>query len=485
MEKPLVSVIMPVYNAEEYLEEAVDSVIASNYSPLELILVDDGSADRSYHLAQQLAEKADTGVIKVYKQPNAGPCVARNYAVSLAKGKYIFPLDADDRVGPDFFAEAVDVMEADNGVKVVYSHAEFFGERTGEWKLAPYSRSLLARKNMIPISAMYRRSDWVRVGGYCKEIIAREDWEFWISILKNGGEVVRLSQVGLYYRVRSGSNRISDRALKRHVVDTLNKRHPDFFVRELGGPLHYQRSWSRLFNTFSRIIHPRRIFVNPAFKELSSFMQALPVFFKNEGTTIYKGRNELKLFERGGRELIVKSYQVPHLINRIAYNSFRASKARRSYRYAEMLRQIGVGTPKPVGFYSTGTWLLFGSSYFVSLKSECPYTYRDFATHTFEHQEEILRAIARTTATLHEHGILHKDYSAGNILFTDEGNDIKVEIIDLNRIRFGTVNMEEGCRNFERLPGTHEVFAILADEYAKSRGFDVKKCLELIEQAHK
>ena len=59
MEKPLVSVIMPVYNAEEYLEEAVDSVIASNYSPLELILVDDGSADRSYHLAQQLAEKAD------------------------------------------------------------------------------------------------------------------------------------------------------------------------------------------------------------------------------------------------------------------------------------------------------------------------------------------------------------------------------------------------------------------------------------------
>ena len=214
-------------------------------------------------------------------------------------------------------------------------------------------------------------------------------------------------------------------------------------------------------------------------------MQALPVFFKNEGTTIYKGRNELKLFERGGCELIVKSYQVPHFINRIAYNSFRASKARRSYRYAEMLRQIGVGTPKPVGFYSTGTWLLFGSSYFVSLKSECPYTYRDFATHTFEHQEEILRAIARTTATLHEHGILHKDYSAGNILFTDDGNDIKVEIIDLNRIRFGTVNMEEGCRNFERLPGTHEMFAILADEYAKSRGFDVKKCLELIEQAHK
>lgn len=293
-----------------------------------------------------------------------------------------------------------------------------------------------------------------------------------------------MSQVGLFYRVRSGSKRISDRALKRHVVDTLNKRHPDFFAQELGGPLRYQRSWSRVFNTFSRIIHPRRVFVNPVFKELYSFMQVLPVLFENEGTTIYKGRNELKLFKREGRELIVKSYQLPHLINRIAYNSFRASKARRSYRYAEMLRQIGVGTPQPVGFYSTGTWLLFGSSYFVSLKSECPYTYRDFATHIFEHKEEILRAIARTTATLHEHGILHKDYSAGNILFTDEADDIKVEIIDLNRMRFGKVNMEEGCKNFERLPGTHEMFVVLADEYAKSRGFDAKKCLELIEKAH-
>lgn len=70
---------------------------------------------------------------------------------------------------------------------------------------------------------------------------------------------------------------------------------------------------------------------------------------------------------------------------------------------------------------------------FCRFESECPYTYRDFATHIFEHKEEILRAIARTTATLHEHGILHKDYSAGNILFTDEADDIKVEIIDLNR----------------------------------------------------
>lgn len=51
-------------------------------------------------------------------------------------------------------------------------------------------------------------------------------------------------------------------------------------------------------------------------------------------------------------------------------------------------------------------------------------------------------------------------------------------------MRFGNVGIEAGCKNFERLPGTHEMFAILAEEYAKARGFDVQTCLELIEQAH-
>lgn len=77
-------------------------------------------------------------------------------------------------------------------------------------------------------------------------------------------------------------------------------------------------------------------------------------------------------------------------------------------------------------------------------------------------------------------GYLHKDYSRGNILFRRTDKGVEVEIIDLNRIRFRTVDMEEGCRNFERLPGTPEMFAILADEYAKARGFDANECLKLI-----
>lgn len=483
MAKPLVSVVIPVYNMEEFLEETLDSVLSSDYPNFEVIVMDDGSKDRSLEIAESYKSRYEN--VRVYTQANSGVATARNHAISRAGGVYILPVDADNRISKELIHSAVDILESDPEVKVVCPRAEFFGDRSGEWVLPPFSLSLLARKNMMDTCAVYRKSEWERIGGYCAEIVAREDWEFWISMLKDGGKVVKLPEIGLFYRVREQSKRVTDRLLKKHVIDVLNRRHPDFFERELGGPLRYQRSWSRLINRISRIIHPRRVFVGDDFQDLSSFVRVLPVHFENGGTLIYEGRNKLKEFEIHGRKLIVKSYQLPHLINRVVYNSFRASKARRSYQYAQMLRKAGIGSPAPVGFYSTGTWLLFGRSYFVSLKSECPYTYRNLLEETFTgDKEKVLRAIARTTAALHENGFLHKDYSGGNILFRKTDKGIEVEIIDLNRMRFGKVDIETGCKNFERLPGTHEMFVILADEYAKVRGFDADRCLELIEKSH-
>ena len=468
---------------EEFLEETLDSVLSSDYPNFEVIVMDDGSKDRSLEIAESYKSRYEN--VRVYTQANSGVATARNHAISKAGGVYILPVDADNRISKELIHSAVDILESDPEVKVVCPRAEFFGDRSGEWVLPPFSLSLLARKNMMDTCAVYRKSEWERIGGYCAEIVAREDWEFWISMLKDGGKVVKLPEIGLFYRVREQSKRVTDRLLKKHVIDVLNRRHPDFFERELGGPLRYQRSWSRLINRISRIIHPRRVFIGDDFQDLSSFVRVLPVHFENGGTLIYEGRNKLKEFEIHGRKLIVKSYQLPHLINRIVYNSFRASKARRSYQYAQMLRKAGIGSPAPVGFYSTGTWLLFGRSYFVSLKSECPYTYRNLLEETFTgDKEKVLRAIARTTAALHENGFLHKDYSGGNILFRETDKGIEVEIIDLNRMRFGKVDIETGCKNFERLPGTYEMFVILADEYAKVRGFYADRCLELIEKSH-
>lgn len=476
---PLVSVVVPVYNMESFLPETLDSILASDYPNFEVIVVDDGSKDASYRVACNYAKKDRR--VRAYTQPNGGACAARNQAVRLAEGEFILPVDADNLIGSTLIADSVKEIVKDPSVKVVAPRADFFGERTGEWKLPPFSLHLLARKNIMDTCALYRKKEWERVGGYCENIIAREDWEFWIAVLKDGGKVVRLPEIGLHYRIRNVSKRVTDRSLKRHVVETLNARHPEFFERELGGPLHYRRSWSVLLNRIYRLFHPRKIYVASDFCTLTDYAKALPALFKyNYGTVIYKGRNELREMDWYGTKVVVKSFRVPNLINRIAYGVFRSSKAQRSFEYAEMLRREGIGSPAPVAYYTERNGLLFTHSYYACLKSECPYSYVNLMRGDFPGQEEILRAIARTTAALHEKGYLHKDYSRGNILFRRTDKGVEVEIIDLNRIRFRTVDMEEGCRNFERLPGTPEMFAILADEYAKARGFDANECLKLI-----
>lgn len=476
---PLVSVVVPVYNMEAFLPETLDSILASDYPNFEVVVVDDGSKDASYRIACDYAKKDQR--VRAYTQPNGGACAARNQAVRLAKGEFILPVDADNLIEPGLIADSVKEILKDPSVKVVAPRADFFGERTGEWKLPPFSLHLLARKNIMDTCALYRKVEWERAGGYCESIIAREDWEFWIAVLKDGGKVVRLPEIGLHYRIRNVSKRVTDRSLKRHVVKTLNARHPEFFERELGGPLRYRRSWSVLLNRIYRLFHPRKVYVDAGFCTLTSYVKALPALFKyDSGTVIYKGRNELREMDWYGTKVVIKSFRVPNLINRIAYGVFRSSKAQRSFEYAEMLRREGIGSPTPVAYYTERNGLLFTRSYYVSLKSECPYSYVNLMRGDFPGQEEILRAIARTTAALHEKGYLHKDYSRGNILFRHTDKGVEVEIIDLNRIRFRTVDMEEGCRNFERLPGTPEMFAILADEYAKARGFDANECLKLI-----
>ena len=225
----------------------------------------------------------------------------------------------------------------------------------------------------------------------------------------------------------------------------------------------------------------KSIFVNPKYPQLQTYMEQLPVRWdRGEGKIIYKSRNELREMEFEGITLVVKAFRKPNFINQLAYGVLRPSKAYRSYHYAQMLLDKGIGTPEPVAFYTQRKGLLFDRSFYACLKSECPYTYIHLMKGDHPHQERILKAIARVTARIHDLGWIHRDYSRGNILFCETPEEVKIEIIDLNRIRFQKVDMEEGCKNFERLPGNPEMLRIMAEEYAQARGFDEKKCYEII-----
>lgn len=248
----LVSVIIPCYNQAVFIEETVHSVLNSTYSAIEIILINDGSTDHTDAVCKSLEKQYEN--VCYYSQLNSGPSVARNYGIQKAKGRYILPLDSDDLISVDYIAEAVKVLDTDEEVKVVYCEAEKFGEKEGKWNLKPFSLQSLAINNMIFVSAVYKKEDWEKCGGYSKDMISvGEDWEFWISMLKNGGRVVKLPITGFYYRIRSNSRRKGmTNAKKKQMIEYVNIKHRDFIYSQLNGPLRFQRTHSKKYNSFLR-----------------------------------------------------------------------------------------------------------------------------------------------------------------------------------------------------------------------------------------
>ena len=112
MGEPLISVIIPIYNAEKYLNACLDSVCQNDYNCLEIILIDDGSKDASGEICDQYAKKDSR--LKVYHQANAGVSRTRNFGISVAKGQYIAFVDSDDTVEKSYFRELLATMGTDD-----------------------------------------------------------------------------------------------------------------------------------------------------------------------------------------------------------------------------------------------------------------------------------------------------------------------------------------------------------------------------------
>lgn len=272
---PKVSVVMPAYNVEQYIAQSIESVLASDYPNIELIIVDDGSTDTTFAIAQGYAAN-DSRVVALTKS-NGGQGVARNFGVQRSDGEYILFVDSDDIITKSYISKAVVEMERDGEVKVVTCRGEFFDGRTGKWRLKRYSSGRLARRNVFTISSLMRREDFIRVGGfdtsmhnYC------EDWALWIAILKDGGRVVTLPTVEFFYRVRAGSSRFVGRKYKSELITVLNRKFPDFFERKLGGRLYSQRSMSKYINLLINFIFPRRASVSRLHRPLFYFVRAVP-----------------------------------------------------------------------------------------------------------------------------------------------------------------------------------------------------------------
>ncbi len=229
-----------------------------------------------------------------------------------------------------------------------------------------------------------------------------------------------------------------------------------------------------------------KLIVHPDYSYLRTFVDSLPDTFEKEGETIYKVRNELKVFRVGDCLLNVKQYGIPPLFNRIAYTWFRKSKAQRAFENAVRIIELGFDTPTPVAYLECHQTGMLHRSYYVSL--QCPFThlFKEFAEgSSVDECKPVAEALGLYVARLHESGIYHKDLSGGNILFESDEMGVRFSLVDLNRMEFTTINREKGCENFNRLRGSEELFRFIASSYSRTRGFDEESCLNIIHKSQK
>ncbi|SRR5579883_821199 len=224
---PIVSVIMPCYNQGQYLDEAIDSVRSQTYQNVEVIVINDGSTDA---LTIDILCNYQQPGVSIIHTANRGPAAARNTGIEQARGVYILPLDADDRIAPTYLEQAVKCLDADPGVGIVYCEAEFFGEKTGRFELPAFNFPGILLGNMIFNSSVYRKVDWEKVGGYKDHFHGWEDYDFWLSLLELGRDVVKLPDVLYFYR-QVASSRSNSMTRQNWIEDytRLFQNHSDLY----------------------------------------------------------------------------------------------------------------------------------------------------------------------------------------------------------------------------------------------------------------
>jgi GT2 family glycosyltransferase len=240
------SIVIPCHDDGEFLVEAVASAERSAAERTELLVVNDGS--REPRTLEVLAVLRRAGY-RVIDQQQAGLAAARNRGCSEARGRYLLPLDADNRLRPELPREAVAVLDREPGVGVVYGDRAEFGCRSGRVEAAEFDLDGLLRANFIDACAVLRREVWEQCGGYDGAMPAQgwEDWDLWIGAAERGWRFHRLPGVTFDYRVRPGSmaSRLLSAevgtAVRLHMID----KHHDLYRRRLPGLLTAQHETAR------------------------------------------------------------------------------------------------------------------------------------------------------------------------------------------------------------------------------------------------
>ena len=262
--KPLISVIMPVYNAEQHLRESIDSMLRQTYEHFELIIINDGSTDASDTIIRRYEESDKRIIYK--KQSNQGVVGASNLGVSLAKGDYLMRTDADDVSFANKLADLIDTtakhpdaVVISGNIEVIDENGEFMYKQLLPTESADIKRAMYIRNPLANGATLVKKAAMTAVGGY--DNVFAEDFHLWVK-LHALGEFVGTDTMLYRWRTNStgltmSNNEMSLKKEKEYARSLWSVKAPTYVNRR------YIRARLRKYGQFAKHSHEyRRIFLD-------------------------------------------------------------------------------------------------------------------------------------------------------------------------------------------------------------------------------
>jgi glycosyltransferase involved in cell wall biosynthesis len=230
---PIVSVIMPAYNVEPYIGDAIRSALAQTYTDFELIVVDDGSKDATAEIVTDLARQ--DARITLVRQSNRGLAGARNSGLRASRGEFFALLDSDDLWEPEFLAQQVAILRARPDVDIVTGNGWYLGGLKHGQLARPYPdtrpdpvlSSIIGDEWSVFIMSVVRRGVYTRIGPFDEAMRSNEDYDFWLRAALANCRFVRNDRPLGHYRVRTDSLSASNVRMLRGILQVYTKLRPD------------------------------------------------------------------------------------------------------------------------------------------------------------------------------------------------------------------------------------------------------------------
>jgi len=228
-ELPLVSVVIPAFNAHRFIARALDSALAQTYPNLEILVINDGSPDTEL---LELVLQRYQGRIRYFKQENCGPSAARNRAIREARGPYVAFLDSDDAWFPHHITRQVALLQQDAGLHLVYSDSILMRGETpvgnafaGEPQHPPvtFDKILTEECTVMTSSTVASREAMIAAGLFDERYRRCEDFDLWLRMAFRGSRMDYSPEPGIYHYLTEKSLASDTYLLKRARIEVYEK----------------------------------------------------------------------------------------------------------------------------------------------------------------------------------------------------------------------------------------------------------------------